>query len=267
MSEKPVESVPAEPERRVVHASTPSEKPVKRVPVSPEMIMFAVAGSLLIIAAGCGLAWATDGSWSDAAGWVEALATVSAFGAAILAAVLVGRTLDLELEREDKRLDADRSGQAALVAGWPDNLIMLRQKVKEASSAWETEEWVDVGVHGCWVFVRNASAVPVTEVDVRIAISLMDRASHGEKFHTIYARHSEQYLPPSDSPARWPVTSRQFTMVPDLDTEPLSPREYWVLVDFRFTDAAGIKWHRGPTGFHQRTSDCALNNCDAALPR
>jgi hypothetical protein len=73
-------------------------------------IFVAMAAMGAVLTAAVLTAERTAGS-EDAAAWVEAIATLCAFGAAVAAAILVWRTVRIELDREEQRLLAVRQEQ------------------------------------------------------------------------------------------------------------------------------------------------------------
>src|SRR5687768_14188234 len=64
----------------------------------------------------------SGGERHELASWIEALATTAAFTAAVVAAVIVGRTYRIERLREDRFDDTQRRQQASLIAAWPDGI-------------------------------------------------------------------------------------------------------------------------------------------------
>jgi hypothetical protein len=199
------------------------------------MLLYAGAGSLGVVGAGCLMAWATNGSWADAALWVTALATVAAFGAAILAAVLVGRTHTLELRREDARLRSERSGQAALVAAWPRR--PLGEIIWHSDIAQSIES-----VAGARVVVRNASQVPVSAVRLDVTISAVE----WDPPVTMKIPHRLALLPPTEEEQVWDLDDRDnpISLKSQIPVPVGMVDQIDIAIDFYFTDAAGVRWHR-----------------------
>lgn len=223
------------------------ERPGRRVTVTQPMLYGAGSLGLLVVSAGCWIAFLTDGSWADAAGWVEALATVAAFGAAIVAALLVRKTLELELDREDRRREDDASSQAALVAAWPD----AADVEVEYNVLSELEE--PKLVVGVFVFVRNASQVPVTEVEVTVAVRGRPWSPAQEDDPTAWplvtGTMTRAYLAPKEQAERWQVWCPEPLPLPN-GTENVDD-EVAIDIEFGFTDAAGRRWLRTSTGLTQ----------------
>lgn len=209
------------------------------------MLYGAGSGALLLVSLGCWVAYFADGTWADAAGWVEALATVAAFSAAIIAAVLVGRTLDLELDREEQRLEADMRSQAALVAAWPKAPTGEFDPVLD-DDGFEVSElyWIE----GAHVSLRNASEVPVTDVRVDVMVTVLDPAD-GREVGYVHATRREAYLPPGSSPVQWTLLGPGLRVPGGLRARPGEMHSSLpIRVDFYFTDAAGLRWHRSRRG-------------------
>lgn len=106
---------------------------------------------------------AETGSMAD---WVAAMATLAAFGAAILAARYAAGAFALESGRDAQFLAAQRRSQAALVAAWPEKFIPHWEHHQDGTST------VVEGITGGVAMLRNASDVPVTNVHVDFTVIL-----------------------------------------------------------------------------------------------
>lgn len=188
-----------------------------------------VLGSLLILGPAICVGVAVDSEWGSIAEWVASLATVAAFLAAVLAARFTARALGIEQEREKDRQKAITGEQAVLVAAWIEV-----DYIKSLSGA-----RVQAKTVAC--MLRNASPVPVHDVEVRV---LLD-ASNGLG-RKLIGTVDLATLPPSTVP----VSER---IAPFQGTDPIvAVREQGGVPALRclmdFTDSAGIRWFRGPNG-------------------
>ena len=190
---------------------------------------------------------ADTGSMAD---WVAAIATVAAFGAAILAARYAAGAFRLESDREGQLLRAQQTAQAALVAVWPDRFV----------TSWLPEhDGVDTadGIAGAVAMLRNASDVPVTNVHVDFRVLLADAEGLAEANSTYLGGEDLAVLPPSTEPReiKWflgldPVMIPEVPMLDDGGDGPPSGTydSSRLVVDITFRDAAGVLWHRDSGG-------------------
>lgn len=191
---------------------------------------------------------AETGSMAD---WVAATATVAAFSAAIIAARYAAGAFDLERDREEQFLRAQRTAQAALVAAWPDRFIPHWQQEHDGSTrAYE-------GISGAVAMLRNASDVPVTNVHVDFTADLAYADGIAEA-ETVYLGGEDlAILPPGTEPMeiRWSVAPNA-VMIPGVPTlgdgndypdhGTYDPSR--LIVDIAFRDATGVLWHRDRVG-------------------
>jgi hypothetical protein len=172
-----------------------------------------------------------DVELGDLSSWVTALVTAAAFGAAIYAGRKAAGLLRVETERDRKREDDERRGQASLVAAW-----------RGVVPAYPNVPANNDGTFG--PVVRNGSELPIYQVNVEI---LSPGPMTGELVF-IY-----EVLPPG----QWFVhvqdrgfyKTRQVTFHSELKNVP----EYQVAVSFR--DAAGAIWRRDEHGILKHTGD------------
>lgn len=202
--------------------------------------IIALAASAVLLATSAALltAAATGGTWETAANWLEAIATVAALGAAVAAALLVARTVQIELAREGERLEADRKAQAILVAAWPGTKLSRDwSPLREATSAAPRYRTiVAVSVH-----YQNASAVPIYDVTLDVAIRV--RAPGGE-WATGSGVADLGIVPPQTKEAVWVQLTE-----PLRDPQPegeRNPDDLDMQVTIYFRDAANHLWRRTP---------------------
>jgi len=202
-----------------------------------------LAGSLLIavaIYAGNGL-----GPTASVPEWIEALATLAAFMAAVVAASYAARVYLIERDRDDRWEAQQIRSQALLVAAWASSSqpeMVFDRRPSGVAQLWN-------GVGGCRVLLRNASDVPVTRVTVTVEIVVLNDPAKPEERHFLVG-HQERLLPPAVDPVpinlvalegdKVDVTSRGLVAFNDAN--------YWAEVDLHFIDAGGRGWHRTPRG-------------------
>ncbi|HEY4267282.1 MAG TPA: hypothetical protein VGM94_03725, partial [Galbitalea sp.] len=144
--------------------------------------------------------------------WVAAIATVAAFGAAIVAARYAAGAFNLERDREGELLRAKRTAQASLVAAWPDRFIPNWQQQQSGPDiAYE-------GISGAVAMLRNASDVPVTNVHVDFTVVL--NFADGTKAAELSYLGGEDLavLPPGSEPREIKWFAPSPVMIPGVPT-------------------------------------------------
>ncbi|MDR7251905.1 hypothetical protein J2X46_000881 [Nocardioides sp. BE266] len=199
---------------------------------SPEgrtYLLEGVLGSVLILGPAICVGVAMDARWGSIAEWVAGLATVAAFLAAVLAARFAARALEIEQDRERDRQNAIIREQAVLVAAWIEV-----DYIKSLAGA-------RVHAKTMTCILRNASPVPVHDVEVRVLLDAADGV--GRK---LIGTVKLATLPPSTDP----ISER---IAPFQRTDPIAAvRERADVPALRcsmdFTDSAGTRWFRGANG-------------------
>ncbi|WP_158647828.1 hypothetical protein [Nocardioides houyundeii] len=189
------------------------------------------------------LSW---GSWrvagrplSELPSWLEAWATLIGVGAAIVAGFYAARAFGLESQREHRWEEAQRASQAALIAAWPAGLSLgTRSSIEDVYTEEDPEAIV-----GARALLRNASALPATEVEVDFWLVLMDETSVGRD-RRLLGSERLAYLPPTQE--NLPV-SLDLTAKPHGRT-PSEVEHSELRVEVRFRDAAGQVWSRDAIG-------------------
>jgi hypothetical protein len=195
------------------------------------------------------LAGAPSGSIPD---WIEAIATVAAFAAAVFAARYAAGAFVLERERESQRLDAERRAQASLVAAWPARFIQYMDEQQA-----DLPKGLDT-IAGAEVLLRNASDLPVTNVHVDFWAVHAYADEHGPADIRRLGGQTLAVLPPATEPHRvlWSTEGRQH-FLPGVPTVG-DPRDFWpsepphdparLILDLTFRDSSGVLWRRDRVG-------------------
>lgn len=172
-------------------------------------------------------AGADHGTYPD---WLAAFATLAAFGAAGVAGWYAHRALLVEQARDKARDDQQARAQAELVAAWVDT-----GPIYGASDAGNAIGGLQVT--SVWIMVRNASQLPVTNVDVALFHHLTDRLEP-----QLVGRRQIQLLAPEHAPVVAMGGNELAPMAVPPDTE------RGARVMLTFTDAGGRTWVRSTDG-------------------
>lgn len=195
---------------------------------------------------------ATETEAGSMADWVAAMATVAAFGAAVLAARYAAGAFALETGRDAQFLATHRRSQAALVAAWPERFLPHWDHHPDGTST------VVEGISGGVAMLRNASDVPVTNVHVDFTVILTYADGIAETQTKYLGGEDMAILPPSAEPReiRWWSDAPTAVMIPGVPT--LGDGQDYpdhgtydparLVVDITFRDASGILWHRDHSG-------------------
>lgn len=189
-----------------------------------------------------------NGSIAD---WVAAIATVAAFGAAVIAARYAAGAFNLERAREELRIRAEQTAQAAQVAVWPHEFLPNWQQEPDGSS------FVREGIAGAVAMVRNASDIPVTNIHIDFRVVHAHADGIAEADIRYLGGVDLAVLPPGQEPSevRWLAESGA-VMIPGVPTlgdgmdypnhGTYDPSR--LVVDVTFRDAAGVLWQRDRIG-------------------
>jgi hypothetical protein len=132
----------------------------------------------------------SDVDWGDAPTWLAGGVALAALVAAWRAGSIAAELLRVERSREDDRAWRDASSQARLVSAWID-------------VGYQRDEFGSpTAVESLTGFVRNASAVPVHDVEVSPLLDRRDTVDGGD---WLAARLEWPTLPPSDEPRAEPI--------------------------------------------------------------
>lgn len=127
-----------------------------------KILLSALAGIAVTIGVSWLPWWLLDRPLEELPGWFESGATLVGVGAAIVAGFYAARAFLIEQRRERRWDDAQLSAQASLVAAWWGEGPELKRPEPGTVHA---AAWGLMGTpEGIWL--RNASEVPVTDVDV-----------------------------------------------------------------------------------------------------
>lgn len=178
---------------------------------------------------------------SELPAWIEAIATLAAFGAATAAALLVARTVTIELQRESDRLEVDRRGQASLVAAWA-----VGPRYATGDLDQDTLRYPVTGVSSVTVKVRNASPIPVSDAVVTVSARVQSPGdpADGPESRVVRATESIGLIEPE---------STEVIGVPFDPPVPIAEKEHFdqIEVFMSFRDASGVWWVRDGEGLYR----------------
>jgi hypothetical protein len=195
-------------------------------------LFWCITGAVIVLAAGVVVA---DQTSTDAAAWIEAIATVAAFGAATAAALYAAGAYRREVIRDKARDHDARQAQASLVAAWPAPFDVAYQ--------YDSREGVDTGmVVGVSVYVRNASSVPVTNVLIDFVLA-RTLPSGVDSWSTHVGQKRVAVVPPGESAETYALGERARVPLGDDSEARLELRTAIV-----FTDAGNRRWQRTVSG-------------------
>lgn len=188
------------------------------------------------------LAGADAGSYAD---WLAATSTLAAFSAAIAAGWYAKQAYDLETTRDKRRDMESRQSQAAKVAAW----FGAGHKSTESLGS----------AHGAQVdgiYYRNASDVPVTDVQVQLWLHywLTVEAEHSVDISSVWDPLLEparqDLVPPADATFFVPLDHDQAERLSRAKSAAAESANGDVVVraSIRFRDASGRYWTRDRDG-------------------
>lgn len=188
-------------------------------------VQLLVAGALVFLVSAAGTWWVDDRSAFPA--WLSSVATFAAFAAAAVAARYAAQVQARESRRDQARARDQRRAQADRVAAW-----VAQGPVYGTTGAGQAAGTLQV--LKITVAVRNASELPVTNVDVAVYHYVKDRP---EPAFIASIRH--HLLPPGATTERVLALSEiaPLGIAPDV--------ERGARVMAIFTDAGGRRWMRG----------------------
>lgn len=199
-------------------------------PGTAEILLAALSVTLLTVGLSSTAWWIADQPAADWPAWIEAGATVAAVGAAIVAGLYAARAYGIEHRRDRRHDDEARVAQAQLVAGWWGE---GPAPAGEPPEQLRRRAWGLVNKPPEGIFLRNASQVPVVEVD--IVVRRPDTKAEIDKIFV-------GVLPPSATPVFQLASDSArswYAAMPEGETPE---------VMLFFTDSAGRRWGRMPDG-------------------
>lgn len=165
-----------------------------------------------------------DVDLGDLPTWLSALSAMAALVAALWAGRAAWRVVSVERERDEERRRLDARAQADLIAAWPA-LVLSDPANQDSPLKWG-------------VAVRNASPLPVHQVHVaHVPIS----SGQGEKTVVF------ELVAPGD----FLIAGHEMYRRPDAQVPrpfPAELRGRWYVIELRFTDMSGRRWHRDRHG-------------------
>lgn len=201
----------------------------------PWMQLLVVAALVFLVSA-AGTWWVDDRSAFPS--WLSAVATFAAFAAAAVAARYAAQVQARESHRDQARARDQRRAQADRVAAWVSSGPVYGRA--GAGKALDSLQIVSMTVAA-----RNASQLPVTEVDIAVYHYVENQPDP-----VFVAAVGHHLLPPDDTTERLLA----FSDIAPLSTPPDKDRGARVMV--LFTDASGRRWMRGiDSTLYRRTED------------
>lgn len=198
-----------------------------------KILLTAIAGVMLTVAASCGAWWLLDRPSSEIPSWIEAGATVVGVGAAITAGFYAARAFLLEFQRERRWEEQQQSAQASLIAAWPGEHY--------------TEPMGNVyRIYGAEAHVRNASPLPASRIKIAFHVSYFDAQGEFEGIDVLGTTELA-YLPPDEKPRRVVYFSHHHTDGKTLPIRSEGGRTELSIETF-FRDSSGAGWFRNLDG-------------------
>lgn len=183
-----------------------------------------VSCTVAFVVAIVGWRWAGS-EREDLAQWVMAGAAVATLIAAVGAAVFAASAFGLESERESRFQDGQRRQQAERIAAW-----FTTEDAPVTGRKGEVYFYQESHV----VHLRNASDLPVTGVDVLVAIE-----------GTLVVRIQRDVLPPAEEPIDIYLDADQAQQMAGAWQSLGTTKEHCPpKVDLGFVDTAGQRWLR-----------------------
>lgn len=212
------------------------------MPTSVRILLLALAGAAGTVALAWLTWWWAEQPRSKFPSWLEAWATVLGVCAAIIAGFYAARAFALESQREHRWEEQQRASQAALIGAWPGALVLnLKHSAEGDPYSLQVEDPEDI--RGAQASLRNASPLPVTQVEVDFYLVLLDGNAVGRDRRLLGSTRLSS-LPPS--PDHLPV-------ILDLNEDPhqrtaTEAQHSELQVEIHFRDAAGQVWSRDAIG-------------------
>lgn len=223
------------------HDRVTDERP-RRSLSAIQILLFALAAMVVLFGVAMFLAWcaaADEGTYPD---WLAALATLAAFGAAVIAGWYAHRALLVEQARDGRREEDDRERarrdlrqQAEKVAAWSGPLSTSK------SNGVVDRVNLDLAI-------RNASDLPITEVLIQLTARLAPSTGNPRDASLMTLDSLRRHLVPPAVAAQELTAPRALRdLVGDvLNQNPT--HTLTILVELQFTDAANRRWIRRSDG-------------------
>jgi hypothetical protein len=198
-----------------------------------------LTAAMFLVAAGVVVGIATGSQSGTTAEWVSATSTAGALIAASFAAWYAAGAFGVERIREDRWQQEQRASQASLVAAWTRPTLRM-----VAAGELNVE-----AITGVTVWLRNASQVPVTQIEFELFHVRQVAPGRGGALLTslVFKQHLD-VLPPGDRPMELQITDPgvldELSSSWSLDM-PWAPELRIVL---RFQDSAMRRWRRSTSG-------------------
>lgn len=176
--------------------------------------------------------------------WIEALATLAAFIAAIVAARYAAGAFRLE-NRRDELVAADRRAeQASMIAAWFES---REESVRLNGRAIFPLSTLTVRT----IVYRNASHVPVTGVTAAVWAVVYEPLLSGERRRECVGIQQAAVLPPAAEPVERKLGAdiiEKMSSITDEVAQQGQTTHVEILVALYFTDSSGRRWVRDTEG-------------------
>lgn len=205
-------------------------------------VLVVLIGALAVIVAAMAIGTLMDADSGSYADWLAALATLAAFGAAVIAGWYAHRALMVEHARDERRDQDDRDrerrdlrAQAEKVAAWATH----------PSAAKSNGQYERPTVE---ILVRNTTDLPITDAVMRLTarVGPHDALSRQGAFVPL-GSITHILVPPSDLPLSFSLKPGLADVVRDLMNSNTN-EHISVQVEMTFTDAGGRVWVRRQDG-------------------
>jgi hypothetical protein len=227
----------------------------------PFWLKVLVATAVVFLLAALGTWWTDERGHFPA--WLAALATTAALIAAIFAARYAARAFALEAQREDHRIEADRTSQASLIAAWVGEKAFTEYYEDDDSALAPLIAGPPRFVQG--IYLRNASNLPVFTLTATVSVMARDPDT-GKQQSEELGREDLAVLPPSTQAVFHRMNYRNdgnlrlaFHKSREQGLEPVC------LVRLTFRDSEGATWVRGELGGLTRIVQAPISEAPGAL--
>lgn len=201
-----------------------------------------VLAGLLVLVVALAIGWTTGAKTGAMADWVAGVSAFATFIAAVIAGRYAYKALLVEQVRDQRRDEDDRNRerretrrQAEKIAAWGGPV--------SASKTNGTYDSPHVSIK-----IRNASDLPITDVALRFTLRIvLAGGTNWDAHFEEVGSHREILVPPDADPVSVKPTPALILKLHSVMNQHMD-RDFYLLVDLSFADAAGRLWARDATG-------------------